>query len=145
MAILLRRLLSIPACCLSFLIVIANTGCGGGSPSVPPPKTLKSISVAPSTANIAAGATQQFTATGTYSDGSTANLSSTASWTVATPAVATINSNGLTTGVAAGSSIVSASLSGIGGKASLTVTASVGGVANVVTWHFDAHRTGLNA
>jgi hypothetical protein len=40
--------------------------------------------------------------------------------------------------------MVSASLSGIGGKASLTVTASVGGVANVVTWHFDAHRTGLN-
>ena len=125
MAILRRRSLSIPVCCLSFLLVIANTGCGGGSPSVPPAKTLKSISVAPSTANIAAGATQQFTATGTYSDGSTANLSSTASWTVATPAVATINSNGLTTGVAAGSSTVSASLSGIGGNASLNVTAIV--------------------
>jgi hypothetical protein len=125
MAILRRRLLSIPVCCLSFLLVIPNTGCGGSSPSVPPPKILKSISVAPSTANIPAGATQQFTATGTYSDGSTANLSSTASWNVATPAVATINSNGLTTGVAAGSSTVSASLSGIGGNASLNVTANV--------------------
>ena len=82
MAILRRRLLSIPVCCLSFLLVIANTGCGGGSPSVPPAKKLTSISVAPSSASIAVGATQQFTATAAYSDGSTANVSSTASWTV---------------------------------------------------------------
>ena len=44
-----------------------------------------------------------------------------------------------------GSTIVAASLSGISGNASLTVTATVGGGTNVVMWHFDAQRTGLNA
>jgi hypothetical protein len=114
-----RRWLSIPVSCFSLSLVIAITGCG----SVPPAATLKSVSVTPASANIAAGATQQFTATATYSDGSTANVSSTASWTVATPAVATVNSSGLTTGAAAGSAMVTASLSGITANASLTVMA----------------------
>ncbi len=145
MAILLRRrFLSIPVCCLFFLLVIANTGCGGGSPSVPPPKKLTSISLAPPSASIAVGATQQFTATAVYSDGSTANVSSTASWTVVSSSVATTSSSGMATGVTAGSTMVTASLSGISGKASLSVTATVSGGANVVMWHFDAHRSGLN-
>ena len=107
--------------------------------------TLTSISVTPSTASIAVGATQQFTATGTYSNASTANISSTAAWTSATPAAATVSSAGLATGVASGSTTVTASLSGITGSASLTVTATVTGVANVPTWHYDAQRSGLNA
>ncbi|MFQ5860600.1 MAG: S8 family serine peptidase, partial [Dehalococcoidia bacterium] len=37
----------------------------------PPPPTLVSIAVAPTTASIVEGSTQQFTATGTFSDGST--------------------------------------------------------------------------
>jgi hypothetical protein len=126
MAILRRRLLPIPVCCLSFLLVIANTGCGGGgSPSVPPPKKLTSISVAPSGASVAVGAKQQFTATATYSDGTTANVNSTASWTVAIPAAATINSSGLATGVTVVSTTVAASLTGISGFASLNVIAAV--------------------
>jgi len=114
-----HRLLCIPVSCFVLSLVIAITGCG----SVPAAVTLKSVSVAPATANIAAGATQQFTATATYSDGSTANVSSTAVWTVATPAVATVTSSGLTTGAAAGSAMVTASLSGMSGSASLTVMA----------------------
>jgi hypothetical protein len=44
----------------------------------------------------------------------------------------------------AGATAVAASLSGVSGSASLTVTASASGGANVVMWHFDAQRTGLN-
>ncbi len=106
--------------------------------------TLTSIAVAPPSASIAVSATQQFTATATYSNGSTANVSSTASWTVATPTVATVNSSGLATGVAAGSTTVAAALDGINGKASLVVTATVAGLTNVAMWHYDAQRTGLN-
>jgi hypothetical protein len=86
------------------------------------------------------GTTQQFTATATYGDGSTANVSSSATWAVTTPAVATINSTGLATGASADSTMITASLTGISGNASLTVMAGT----NVVMWHFDAQRTGLN-
>ncbi|MGD0758855.1 MAG: Ig-like domain-containing protein [Candidatus Sulfotelmatobacter sp.] len=101
---------------------------------------LTSISVLPATASVVVGTTQQFTATATYSDGTTANVSSTATWSAGTPAAATINSTGLATGATVDSTTVTASLSGISGNASLTVMAGT----NVVTWHFDAERSGLN-
>ena len=43
--------------------------------------TLVSIAVTPANATNLVGATQQFTATGTYSDGSTQNITSQATWT----------------------------------------------------------------
>ena len=106
-------------------------------------KTLTAISVSPSTGSLAVGATDQFTATATYSDKSTANVTTTATW-AANTAVSTINSGGLATAVASGSTQVTASLNGITGNASLTVTTPSSGGANVVTWHFDAQRSGLN-
>ena len=51
--------------------------------------TLKSLAVTPANPTLAKNATQQFTATGTFSDGSTQNLSSSVAWSSATPAVAT--------------------------------------------------------
>ncbi|MGB6474358.1 MAG: Ig-like domain-containing protein [Candidatus Sulfotelmatobacter sp.] len=101
---------------------------------------VTSISVLPATASIVVGTMQQYTATATYSDGTTANVSSTATWGAATPAAATINSSGLATGATADSTMVTASLGGITGNASLTVIAGT----NVAMWHFDAQRTGLN-
>ncbi len=86
-------------------------------------KVLQSIAVTPANPTIAAGATQQFTATGTYSDGSTGNITATVTWASATTSVATIASGGLATGVAKGSSNITASLSGITSPAALlTVT-----------------------
>ena len=127
-----RFSLSIPACLFSLPLVIASTGCGAGSShTVPPPKTLTSVSVTPSTLTVAVGATQQLTAMATYSDGSTANISSTATWSVATQAFATVNSSGLATGVAVGSTMVTASLSGISGSESLTVTAATVTVTSI--------------
>jgi Bacterial Ig-like domain (group 2)/PQQ-like domain len=107
-------------------------------------KTLTAISVSPSTDSLAVGANEQFTATAAYSDNSTANVTATATWTAANTAAATINSSGLATAVASGSTQITASLNGIAGNAALTVTAPSSGGANVVTWHFDAQRSGLN-
>jgi hypothetical protein len=109
------------------------------------PKQVTAIAVTPANASVTVGSQQQFTATATYSDGSTANVTSTASWAVANTALATITSGGLATGVAAGSTQVTASLSGVTGSDPLTVSAvtSNGGV-NVPTWHFDNGRSGLN-
>ena len=82
----------------------------------PPPPTLTSIAVTPANSSIFTGASQQFTATGTYSDGSTQNLTSQATWTSSNTGVATINAGGLATGVSAGTTTISAALTGVTGS-----------------------------
>src|SRR5512135_1104544 len=61
--------------------------------------TLVSIAVTPTNPSVAKGTTRQFTATGTYSDNSTQNLTTTVTWSSSTTGVATISnaagSNGL--------------------------------------------------
>ncbi|HLI03012.1 MAG TPA: Ig-like domain-containing protein, partial [Terracidiphilus sp.] len=81
----------------------------------------------PATASIAAGATQQYTATGTYSNGSTQNITGAVTWTSSNAAAATINASGLATGVAAGSTTITATSGSIAGTASLTVSGSSSG------------------
>ena len=56
---------------------------GGGGGNNPPTVTLSSVSVAPASGNgttVAKGLTLKLIATGTYSDGTTKDLSSTATW-----------------------------------------------------------------
>src|SRR5208283_2109984 len=85
--------------------------------------TLVSVAVTPANPSIAAGTQQQFTATGTYSDGSKQNLTSSATWTSSATSVATISSGGLATGVAPGSTTIQATSGSINGSTGLTVTA----------------------
>ena len=89
-----------------------------------PAPTLKSIAVTPTNSNIVIGATQQFTATGTYSDGSTQNITSQAAWTSSNTGVATINAAGLATGISTGATTISATLAGVVGSTTLTVQAA---------------------
>ena len=83
--------------------------------------TLVSISVTPPSPSIWVGSTQQYAAIGTYSDGSTQNLTGSATWSSSNTAVATINGAGLATGVAAGSSTITATSGSISGSATLNV------------------------
>ncbi|MGA2571152.1 MAG: Ig-like domain-containing protein [Terracidiphilus sp.] len=76
----------------------------------------------PASPSIAKGTTQQFTATGTYSDGSTQNLTASVTWNSDTPAVATIATSGLATGVAAGSANIFAISGSITGSTAINVT-----------------------
>lgn len=106
---------------------LAACGGGGGS-STPPPPTLTSIEIGPANPSAAAGTTEQFTATGIYSDSSKQNITSTVTWTSSSTNVATIGSAGTNAGLASalsvGSSTITASLSGVSGTTSLTVTAA---------------------
>ena len=90
------------------------------------PRTLSSISVTPANPSIAKGATQQFTATGTFSDGSTQNLTSTATWSSSNTAVATINSAGLASAVGTGSTTIQTISGSVSGSTTLTVPAPAG-------------------
>jgi hypothetical protein len=97
---------------------------GGASPQVVKlngtgTAALVSITVTPTNPTISAGTTQQFTATGTYSDNSTKTLSP--NWTSSSKAVATINSSGLATAAGVGSTTITANSGGIKGTTTLLV------------------------
>jgi trimeric autotransporter adhesin len=89
---------------------------------------LVSIAVTPANPSVAAGQNQQFTATGTYIDPShVANVTSSVTWSTGSASYATISntvgSQGLATGVAQGSTTVTATLGAIQGSTELTVNA----------------------
>ncbi|HTA58682.1 MAG TPA: Ig-like domain-containing protein [Candidatus Baltobacteraceae bacterium] len=88
--------------------------------------TLKSIAVTPMSPSIVAGNTQQFTATGTYSDNSTKNITTSVTWKSSNTAFATIGTaSGLATGVAAGTTEITATQgSVVSPNDPLTVTAA---------------------
>lgn len=89
-------------------------------------KDLESISIIPESASIPKGRNQQYTAVGTYSDGSTRDITTSVTWTSSNTAVATINSSGLATGVGVGTTYITAISSGItSNSATLTVTPAV--------------------
>jgi plastocyanin len=86
--------------------------------------TLESITVTPANPTISVASTQNFTATGTFSDNSQQNISSQVTWASANTSVASITSTGLATGASAGTSVITASLNGMSGSTLLTVSAS---------------------
>jgi uncharacterized protein YjdB len=84
---------------------------------------LASIAVSPLASSLPVNTSQQFTATGTYKDGSSRDLTTLVNWASSFGSIATIDAAGLATGKGAGSTTISASLGGITGSTSLTVTA----------------------
>jgi N-acetylneuraminic acid mutarotase len=86
---------------------------------------LLSIAITPAAPSLAKGLTEQFTATGTFSDASTADLTGSVTWTSSTPSAATVNGAGLAQSVAAGSTTITATSGSVSGSAMLTVTAAV--------------------
>jgi len=95
-----------------------------GTGVVPAP-VLVSIAINPSSPVVLPGGALQLTAIGNYSDGSTADLTSTVSWSSAQPTIATIGSTagtqGLTTGVATGTDVITATFGAFSATATLTV------------------------
>ena len=90
---------------------------------------LTLIAVSPADGTIARNATLQYTATGTYADASTADITENSQWSSDSPAIADFNvpeSNGLITGLANGSAVVTAACgASVTGTASLTVSEDV--------------------
>ncbi len=86
---------------------------------------VASFTISPLNASILPTGTQQFSASGVFGDGSTRDITSTATWTSANPAVATIDANGLATAVALGSTTITATDSGMKQSTTLTVSNKV--------------------
>ncbi len=95
----------------------------GGGPSSPE-ATLVSIAVTSASPSLMVGSTRQLTATGTYSDNSSKDITSSVQWTSATASVASVNSSGLATASSPGTCTITATLGSISGSTTLTVTAA---------------------
>lgn len=111
---------------LPFLLFIH--GCGSGSTSAAPKTapTLVSIAVTPATSTVAPGAVVQFSALGTFSNGTTGDVSGTVGWGSSSIAVAVVSdapgSKGSATAVAGGTTTITATVGSVSGTALLTVT-----------------------
>jgi hypothetical protein len=104
------------------------------------PAALLSIAVTPANPTIVQGGTEQFTATGTYSDHSTGDLTATATWASTAPGVATVNAAGLASGMGGGSATISASVGGISGQTSLTVNVPLVTLMSVIVVKNKRHQ-----
>src|SRR5258708_502484 len=85
---------------------LALTGCGGGggastTTTVTSP-TLVSITVSGTVPSIATGQIESFTATGVYTAQSMQNLTTQVSWSSSSNAIATVNTSGVATAIAPG-------------------------------------------
>ena len=83
--------------------------------------TLQSITVTPDNPTIALGASQQFAASGSFSDGSTQDITSVVTWTSSTPTVAVMNQSGVASSASHGTTNINATLAGVTGSTMLTV------------------------
>jgi hypothetical protein len=117
-----KRLQVIVACTFFVTGLLVTSGCGGGGSSgaIDPP-SLSSLTITPSSPSVVAGQNQQFTAEGTFSDGSKKDLTSSATWTSSNTAVATINGSGMATSAAPGNSNIGAASGSMNTSTVLTV------------------------
>jgi uncharacterized protein YjdB len=86
------------------------------------PPTLESITVDPATVSLPLGEARELFATGLYSSGATVDLTSYATWSSSAPTIVHVDPSGIITGVAAGTSTVTATFDAVSGTSSITVT-----------------------
>ncbi len=86
------------------------------------PAALVSIAVTPATATLKVGQQQQFTATGTYADGSAADLTGAVAWSSDATAVESVDATGKATGQTPGTAHIKATQGTMSGQATVTVT-----------------------
>jgi RHS repeat-associated protein len=86
-----------------------GTATSAGSFTVVVPPTLTGLAISPQNPTKTIGRTLQFTATGTYNDGSSQDLTGAVAWSSSNPVVATITSpGGLATALAEGTTTITA-------------------------------------
>ncbi|MBN9417650.1 MAG: Ig-like domain-containing protein [Candidatus Eremiobacteraeota bacterium] len=86
---------------------------------------LQSIEVGPAGQSLPLGLTQQFSATGLYSDGLNRNISNLVNWSVSNSARASVDTIGLVTSLTEGTVDVQARLDNVEGKTLLTLSPAV--------------------
>jgi hypothetical protein len=89
-------------------------------------QTVTGLSISPNQPAVEIGGTLQLTATATYSNGSSSNITSGVSWSSADPRVVNISANGIASGQATGNAAITASYQGR--SATTAVSSSMGNI-----------------
>jgi hypothetical protein len=108
--------------------VLTFTAAGTGNVTIgtgSAPVSVQSIAVTPSTATVQTLGSQQFVANCSYSDGSSADCTTSVNWASSSTSVVTINGSGVATGVAQGTANIIANMGSVQAQASATVPAAV--------------------
>lgn len=124
----LRARINISLATTAMLFSIFLQGCGPAGSTPGPPVILVSISVTPANSSIAPGTTAQLTATGTFSNGSIQNITTTATWNSTNTSVATISN-------AVGSPGLATALASIGTTTITAVSSSIIGTTTLSAQH----------
>src|ERR1700680_294917 len=113
------RLITSTLSALSTIVLsslLAMLGCGGsGSKTVITPATLVSIQVAAPNTDLVVGDTDPLTATGTYSDRTTKDLTGSVTWATSPAGLATVATGGMLTAQSSGAVSVTASMNSVDG------------------------------
>ncbi len=105
------------------LTVGGSGGSGGGGGGGNAGANLTAIAVTPANPSVPVNTVQQLTATGSYTDGSSADLTSLVTWTSSAISKANVDASGVVTGIAAGSASITATLNSVSGSTTVTVAA----------------------
>jgi len=124
----MKKLSSISILVLSTILLAACGGGGGGGGGGT--ATLVSLSITPVNPALidpalAFGANAQMTASGSYSDGSTQDLTGVATWQSSAPGVASVDNAGVVTAVAVGDTTITATSAGVSGTLPISVDSVV--------------------
>lgn len=115
--------------CLNLCSLFSACGSGSFAPGIGnaslSSSSLQSIQVAPPQPSIIMGQDQQFTAIGLYHDGSSKDITSSVVWASSNTSVAKISGSGFAKSGTMGSATISATLSGVTGDSTLTVTKAI--------------------
>jgi trimeric autotransporter adhesin len=115
-------------------ILVLQIACAGGGQNnattsglgvpIPSEPALTSIKINPANPVVPAGSAQQFKAIGQYTDGTTKEVTSLASWTSSNVSVAHVNAVGMATTTSAGTTSIPAALGSIRDSTVLNVSAA---------------------
>jgi hypothetical protein len=108
-------------CCLSLLLLAVFI-----RPALCQAPSLSSLSISPNQPSVVIGGTTQLTATATYSDSSSNDVSSSVAWSSTDPRIASLSGSGLVSGSATGNVVITASYQGQ--TASTTISSSMGNI-----------------
>jgi uncharacterized protein YjdB len=108
-----------PILALTAVAVLLLTGCGQFFRDA---EDLVSISVSPTNATLQLSKSQQYMAIGTFGDSTSRDISSSVNWKSSSGEVARVNSSGLATANATGTTTITASQGDISGSTNLRVS-----------------------
>lgn len=100
-------------------LALSLTTCGSGTDTSSPSSNLSSISTP---AVVPAGANQQFSVIGAFSDGTNFGITTQVTWASSSTSLATVNGSGRATAVATGTATITATFGTVSGSAPLMVS-----------------------